>query len=86
MTFIDFLEHDFVYAAETYGRIIISEHCLPDHQKTINPVSVGGVAGGEKYIVSGILFKFAIDGFGLYGSDENAMKGIHFKLKIFIVF
>ncbi|EFA86726.1 hypothetical protein PPL_00531 [Heterostelium album PN500] len=70
------LEHDFVYAAESYGRIIISEHLLPDELKTIKPVSVGGIAGGEKYIVQGILFKFAVesDTYGLYGSDENAMK------------
>jgi hypothetical protein len=39
---------------------------LPFEQKTLKPVSVGGVAGGEKYIVSGILFKFAIDHYGLY--------------------
>eukprot|EP01133_Synstelium_polycarpum_P013644 gene13644-16064_t len=70
------LEHDFVYAAESYGRIIISEHLLPNDQKTIRPVSVGGIAGGEKYIVQGILFKFAVesDTYGLYGNDENAMK------------
>jgi hypothetical protein len=36
-----------VYAALTYGRIIISEHCLPHHAKTIQPTYVGGVAGGE---------------------------------------
>ncbi|KAN0035447.1 hypothetical protein ACTA71_004717 [Dictyostelium dimigraforme] len=70
------LEHDFVYAAESYGRIIISENFLADELKTIKPVNVGGVAGGEKYIVQGILFKFALESetFGLYGNDENAMK------------
>ncbi|KYQ92909.1 hypothetical protein DLAC_05501 [Tieghemostelium lacteum] len=70
------LEHDFVYAAETYGRIIISEHFLPHNVRTIKPVTVGGIAGGEKYIVQGILFKFAVENetFGLYGNDENAMK------------
>ncbi|EAL69344.1 hypothetical protein DDB_G0276089 [Dictyostelium discoideum AX4] len=70
------LEHDFVYAAESYGRIIISENFLSNELKTIKPVSVGGIAGGEKYIVQGILFKFALESetFGLYGNDENAMK------------
>ncbi|KAM9964845.1 hypothetical protein ACTFIW_004637 [Dictyostelium discoideum] len=70
------LEHDFVYAAESYGRIIISENFLANELKTIKPVSVGGIAGGEKYIVQGILFKFALENeaFGLYGNDENAMK------------
>ncbi|KAK5577689.1 hypothetical protein RB653_002634 [Dictyostelium firmibasis] len=70
------LEHDFVYAAESYGRIIISENFLANELKTIKPVNVGGIAGGEKYIVQGILFKFALENetFGLYGNDENAMK------------
>jgi hypothetical protein len=40
----------------------------------LKPVNVGGVAGGEKYICQGILFKFAIDFQGLYLGDENAMK------------
>eukprot|EP01119_Soliformovum_irregulare_P018159 TRINITY_DN5508_c0_g1_i4.p1 TRINITY_DN5508_c0_g1~~TRINITY_DN5508_c0_g1_i4.p1 ORF type:complete len:1482 (-),score=512.19 TRINITY_DN5508_c0_g1_i4:32-3964(-) len=75
------LEHDFVYAALTYGRIIISEHCLPDEQKTLKPVSVGGVAGGQKYICNGILFKFSIDHHNLYGGDENAMKAAAHELK-----
>ena len=38
---------DFVYCAETYGRIIISEHCLPNDRRTIKPISIGGIAGGE---------------------------------------
>ena len=38
---------------------------------------LGGVAGGEKYIVHNILFKFALDSFGLYGgSDLSAAKGM----------
>jgi hypothetical protein len=55
------LAHDFVYAAQTYGKIIISERYLPDSKKTIKPLSFGGIAGGEKYKVQGILFKFAVD-------------------------
>lgn len=43
--------HDFVYAAEAYGRIIISELCLPNDLKTIKSIGLGGIAGGEKYIV-----------------------------------
>lgn len=35
---------------------------------------MGGVAGGEKYLVEGIFFKFAIDAFGVYGGDDFAMK------------
>ena len=54
---------DFVNIAKVYGRVIISERPLPPHMRTIKPVtsSLGGVAGGEKYIVRSILFKFATD-------------------------
>ena len=34
---------------------------LPSDIKTIKPTSIGGVAGGEKFIHMGILFKFAQD-------------------------
>ena len=60
-------QQDFIYAAEAYGKIIISEQCLPSSMKTIKPVQLGGVAGGEKYICQGILFKFAVDHAGIYG-------------------
>lgn len=39
------------------------------HSKFFNPMrSVGGLAGGEKYILNNILFKFARDWSGLFGS------------------
>lgn len=62
--------------AEAYGKIIISEKALPVAQKTIKPSSVGGIAGGEKYIVNGILFKFAAgaSSLAIYGNEENAQK------------
>ena len=62
---------------------IISEKFVPDTQKTIRPLTseLGGVAGGEKYIVAGILFKFAIDSKGLYGSDDLAAKEAGHQLK-----
>jgi len=46
--------------AETYGKIIISEINVPLAQKTIKPISIGGQAGGEKYIAQGILFKYPL--------------------------
>ena len=56
------LSNDFVFAAQMYGKIIISERYLPVKEKTIKPNDrLGGVAGGEKYIHQGILFKFAVD-------------------------
>jgi hypothetical protein len=80
------LELDFVYAAQLYGKIIISEMSLPVSLKTLKPSSVGGIAGGEKYIAQGILFKFAVDLEGLYKSDENAMKAASHDLKGLMAF
>ena len=69
------LSRDFVASALTFGQIIIAERFLHDHQKTIKPEpSLGGLAGGEKFIVkhAGILFKFPTDKHGIYGGDEAA--------------
>ena len=50
------LYSDFCYAAQSYGSIIISERHLPMEMKTIRPsTSLGGVAGGEKYVCQNIL-------------------------------
>jgi hypothetical protein len=38
------------FAAECYGKIIIAEKSLPVDGKTIKPISVGGVAGGDKCV------------------------------------
>jgi hypothetical protein len=38
-------------------------------------MALGGIAGGQKFIVQDILFKFAVDFEGLYGGDAFAMKG-----------
>lgn len=48
-------------------RQIISERGLPDPAKTIPPLGGRGIAGGEKYVVGGIMFKFAIER-GSYGA------------------
>lgn len=39
---------------------------MPPEKKKIKPIDVGGLAGGLKFIVQNILFKFAIDYFDLY--------------------
>ena len=59
--FIDLSElaRDFIYAAQTLGKIIIAERY--SEVKTINPYPSTGVAGGTKYICHNILFKFAHD-------------------------
>eukprot|EP01125_Pyxidicula_operculata_P001241 TRINITY_DN1115_c1_g3_i3.p1 TRINITY_DN1115_c1_g3~~TRINITY_DN1115_c1_g3_i3.p1 ORF type:complete len:317 (-),score=65.04 TRINITY_DN1115_c1_g3_i3:91-1041(-) len=84
------LSKDFLYAARVYGKIIISEAFLEDNsKKTIKPIDVGGIAGGQKYICQGILFKFATDvkhkDNWIYGgtsqNDEKAMKAANNELK-----
>jgi hypothetical protein len=47
-----------VEAATMYAKILIGELCLPDNLKSIKPNDLGGVAGGTKYIVQNILFKY----------------------------
>jgi len=66
------LSQDFHHAAKTYGKMIISEVYLPLENKTIKPASVGGQAGGDKYIVQDILFKFAVDSHNLFDGDDWA--------------
>jgi Clustered mitochondria len=47
------LSADFLYSANTYGRIIISEYHLDEAKKTIKPdKSFGGCAGGVKVCLS----------------------------------
>eukprot|EP01091_Cochliopodium_minus_P013369 TRINITY_DN4293_c0_g1_i1.p1 TRINITY_DN4293_c0_g1~~TRINITY_DN4293_c0_g1_i1.p1 ORF type:complete len:537 (-),score=110.57 TRINITY_DN4293_c0_g1_i1:953-2563(-) len=68
------LSNDFSKFAKSYGKIIISEIMLPTHLKTIKPISLGGKAGGEKYVNSGILFKFANDVFKIYDNEDGCHK------------
>ena len=75
------LSEDFVYTAETYGKIIISEVFLPPHCKTIPPLHGQGIAGGDKYVVNGIYFKFAVNSNGLYEDDDAAAKVAGHELK-----
>jgi hypothetical protein len=66
------LSNDFVSCAKRYGKIIISENGLPVNNKTIKPAKMGGVIGGQKFVVQGILFKFAIDAEGVFGKSDYA--------------
>src|SRR5690242_2803832 len=53
------LYRNFVDTAVLYGKIIISEQYLPQDMRTIQPAHLGGFAGGTKYVVQNIIFKFA---------------------------
>jgi hypothetical protein len=63
---LDSCTREFAYKVERFGEIIIAEVNYPVHLKTIRPISIGGLAGGNKFVVDGILFKFAQD-FSLAG-------------------
>lgn len=63
------------------GSFAVSELYLPRAKKTVQAVELGGVAGGDKYICQGILFKVALDSRGIYGGDHNAMKAAGHELK-----
>ncbi|EAL63725.1 hypothetical protein DDB_G0287315 [Dictyostelium discoideum AX4] len=84
------IANDFVYCADSFGKIIISELHLPIDQKTIKPLDLGGVAGGYKYKCQDIIFKFVVDtelipGLWMYGehkrSDERAQKSAGHEIK-----
>jgi hypothetical protein len=71
---ISTLSKRFFSMAKRLGKIIISEAFLPD-QLTIKPFStIGGHAGGKKYLYNGILFKLQTDWMRIYGGDFYAMK------------
>ena len=59
---------------------------LSENKKSIRTKTIGGRAGGEKYIVHNILFKFAVDAFNLFGgSTWAAAKVFCFILFIFLI-
>lgn len=70
---------DFVNTAKVTAKTIIREYNKP--VKTIPPNTIGGQAGGCKYIWEDIIFKFAVDWLGIYHSDEYAQKAASHELK-----
>jgi hypothetical protein len=51
----------FIADATSLGRIIITEQYLPPAQQIIKPTKLPGLAGGLKYVVHSIMFKFCQD-------------------------
>eukprot|EP01130_Rhizamoeba_saxonica_P014986 TRINITY_DN662_c1_g2_i2.p2 TRINITY_DN662_c1_g2~~TRINITY_DN662_c1_g2_i2.p2 ORF type:complete len:506 (-),score=103.86 TRINITY_DN662_c1_g2_i2:2144-3661(-) len=74
------LGRDFGYASRMYAQVIISEIALTVKQKTYKPVDVGGLAGGQKYIIQGILFKLANED-DMYNKVKHSMKVASHELK-----
>lgn len=63
--------------------MIIKELFLPPNARRIQPRTheLGGLAGGEKFLHSNILFKLAVDRGSLYGGDAFAKKAAEHELK-----
>lgn len=68
--------------AVIYAKTLIGERFLPLHLKSIKPLDIGGTAGGDKFIVQGILFKFSQNNKALYGCEKNAQKAAGHELKV----
>lgn len=45
---------EFQALAEIYARTLILEKDLPPHRKSYLPIQVGGIAGGDKYLIQGV--------------------------------
>eukprot|EP01130_Rhizamoeba_saxonica_P016564 TRINITY_DN7677_c0_g1_i1.p1 TRINITY_DN7677_c0_g1~~TRINITY_DN7677_c0_g1_i1.p1 ORF type:complete len:1417 (+),score=342.43 TRINITY_DN7677_c0_g1_i1:271-4251(+) len=84
----------FYDTSKIYGEIIIKEKSLSEQLKSIKTLAIGGKAGGAKYLVRGIFFKFAQDtmiskpGYPqswLYGRDSPSnvlsIKGMNNEIK-----
>ncbi|KAL6041995.1 Histidine kinase A [Balamuthia mandrillaris] len=80
---IEALVAEFVESAKPVVQRIVEELCLEAHRKTIAPVDVGGIAGGDKFITKQLFIKFAKDDaqYHLYGSDDFAQKAAGHELK-----
>jgi hypothetical protein len=75
------IHQDFVAAATSYAKTIISEFFLPHEHKTLRPFEIGG-QGGVKYLLHGILFKLANGSRGPFeNSDEFAAKAMGHEMK-----
>eukprot|EP01111_Echinosteliopsis_oligospora_P013829 TRINITY_DN5061_c0_g1_i1.p1 TRINITY_DN5061_c0_g1~~TRINITY_DN5061_c0_g1_i1.p1 ORF type:complete len:804 (-),score=206.00 TRINITY_DN5061_c0_g1_i1:162-2573(-) len=65
------LYQNFIDTATLYGKILISERYLPESCRTFKSANIGGIAGGEKFLVQNILFKICSDPYGVFGGDEH---------------
>ena len=73
----------FARTATALARRIVAENSVPGlraRRGGIVPEVEGGVAGGKKFLLRGIFFKFAVDRYGLYGGDHWAMKAANHEL------
>jgi len=64
------LYQNFIDTSTLYGKILISEKYLPESCRTFKACDMGGIAGGEKFLVQNILFKICTDHFGIFHGNE----------------
>jgi len=55
------LETNFFAAASTITQMIVAEQHCEEYEKKIRPVDVGGQAGGTKFSLHGLFFKYPVD-------------------------
>lgn len=62
----------------------MTEIGVEDSSKTIRPVDVGGIAGGEKFMTNQLFVKFARDSveLSLYDGDTWAQKAAEHEVRI----
>ena len=69
------LNNQFVEFAKEISKLIIRDLAKPPREKCIQPLrEQKGQAGGRKYVVGKVFFKFATDDLGLYDHEEGAQK------------
>ena len=83
---IEQLWADFTAFAEKVVAVLARERSLPPEWqsacgRTLRQAGVGGVAGGQKFVVGGAFFKCAADDRRLYGADAFAAKAAGHELK-----
>lgn len=80
---IEELTEQFLEVAKPIVTRIVEELWLPNDTKTIKPVDVGGIAGGEKYMAKQLFMKYARDNIRLrlYDGDSWAQKAALHELK-----
>jgi hypothetical protein len=78
------LVKEFCESAAFLAATIVREKTLPLEKRQVPPVNLGGIAGGEKFVQDGILFKFAIPtelSKKIFPDDESAMKAANAELR-----
>lgn len=52
------IARDFEHTALHFAELVVSEMFLPPERRTVKPLGIGGIAGGAKFSIKGILLKY----------------------------